>query len=221
MPKRKGKPADLPNDSQLRIIGGKLRGSKLRYHGEPGTRPMKDRVREAIFNLISTEVAQKQVLDLFAGTGALGLEALSRGASHATFIEKHVPTSRVIAENIAALAVEDKTTLLTTSAFLWAKRDLETREDHSIEGDNTSVALSSPWLVFCSPPYAFYLDHQAEMIDLIDRILRRAPAGSIVVVEADDRFDFHLLPGDLAESRRDEGWDVRGYPPAVVGVWRT
>src|SRR5882757_9340606 len=113
-------------DTDLRIIGGHFRGRKLRYHGDPIVRPMKHRVREAIFNLISTESAGRHAIDLFAGTGALGLEALSRGAERATFIERHVPTSQVLQENIAALGVADRTALQVTSAFLWSKRDLPT-----------------------------------------------------------------------------------------------
>ncbi|MEX0613782.1 MAG: RsmD family RNA methyltransferase, partial [Pirellulales bacterium] len=110
--------------TEVRIIGGEFRGRRLRYHGDPGVRPMKHRTREAIFNLVSTECTGRHAIDLFAGTGALGLEALSRGAASATLIEKHVPTARVVAENISTLGVEDRATLLVTSAFLWAKRDL-------------------------------------------------------------------------------------------------
>ena len=205
----------------LRIIGGTFRGRKLRYHGDPATRPMKHRVREAIFNLISTESKGRHAIDLFAGTGALGLEALSRGATSATFIEKHVPTARVVQENIAALGVEPICTLHTTSAFLWSKRDLPNAECglrivEVKEGRDSTI----PWLVFCSPPYAFYVDRQNDVLELIDAVLRHAPAESILVVEADKRFDFNLLPGGVAQEKHDRGWDVRTYAPAVVGLWR-
>jgi 16S rRNA (guanine966-N2)-methyltransferase len=206
--KRKTRRAETSESIDLRIIGGKFRGSKLRYHGDPLTRPMKHRVREAIFNLVGMESKGRHAIDLFAGTGALGLEAISRGASSATFIEKHVPTSRVIQENITALDVEDRTTLLTTSAFLWSKRDLPNSE------------FGMPWLIFCSPPYAFYVERSVDMLELIGTVLDHAPEGSSMVVEADERFDFELLPGNVAAERHDEGWDVRTYSPAVVGVWR-
>lgn len=208
----------------MRIIGGTLRGSKLRYthfqQGEdPVTRPMKHRVREAIFNLLSTDSAGRHAIDLFAGTGALGLEALSRGAAEATFIENHVPTARVIQENIHALGLADRAHLLTTSAFLWAKRDLPTFScDCSRQSEAGSDCL--PWLVFCSPPYAFYHEREQEMLGLVGRILDHAPLGTIMVVEADASFDFALLPGDIAELRHEAGWRVRAYPPAVVGVLR-
>ena len=90
-PRSESSVSDPGRDTELRIIGGHFRGRKLRYHGDPVVRPMKHRVREAIFNLISTEAAGRHVIDLFAGTGALGIEALSRGATSATFIERHVP----------------------------------------------------------------------------------------------------------------------------------
>ena len=229
MKKPHSKPGDIRQSVDLRIIGGKLRGSKLRYHGDRSTRPMKDRVREAIFNLVGPAVKNCHAIDLFAGTGALGLEALSRGASSATFIEKHVPTARIVGENIAALEMEDRSELLTTSAFLWGKRDLPKLESESgrpcaaeIPACRLPLAtFSRPWLTFCSPPYAFYIDRQQELLELIVSILESMPIGSIMVVEADGRFDFHLLPGELVEKKRSDGWDVRSYPPAVVGVLRT
>ena len=195
-------------EAEVRIIGGTFRGRRLQYHGDPLVRPMKHRTRESLFNLISTECAGYHAIDLFAGTGALGLEALSRGAVSATFIEKHVPSAKMVEANIRSLGVEDRATLLVTSAFLWAKRDL------------TNVASdSTPWLVFCSPPYAFFHERQSEMLDLIGRIRDHAPPGSILLVEADDPFDFELLRGD-ATSDEYQAWDVRSYPPAVIGVRR-
>jgi 16S rRNA (guanine966-N2)-methyltransferase len=172
---------------------------------------MKHRTREAIFNLISTEATGRHVFDLFGGTGALGMEALSRGAAYATFIEKHVPSARVLEENIRALGVEDHTTLLVTSAFLWAKRDLPA----AAKASHGTV----PWLVFCSPPYAFFVERQAEMLELIHAIQDLAPAGSVLIIEADEHFDFDLL---RRENARDETpqWGIRAYPPAVIGIWR-
>jgi 16S rRNA (guanine966-N2)-methyltransferase len=70
-----------------------------------------------------------------------------------------------------------------------------------------------PWLVFCSPPYAFYADRRDEMMELIGSVMDASPQASILVIEADERFNFGLLPGESA-------WDVRTYTPAVVGVWR-
>lgn len=215
-PKRR-RAEPLTEAAELRIIGGQFRGRKLRHEpfrtegDELVTRPMKHRLRETIFNLVSTEAEGLHAIDLFAGTGALGLEALSRGAVQATFIERHVPTARVIEENIASLGVKDRSTVHVMSAFLWGKRDAAQASDAAAAGG----AAQRPWLVFCCPPYAFFVDRRDEMLALIASVRQAAPVGSIVVVEADEQFDFAELPDDGGEA-----WDVRPYPPAVVGVWR-
>jgi 16S rRNA (guanine966-N2)-methyltransferase len=216
-PKRR-RAEPLTEAADLRIVGGKFRGRKLRHEpfraedDELVTRPMKHRLRETIFNLVSTEAEGKHAIDLFAGTGALGLEALSRGALHSTFIERHVPTAKVIEENIASLAVENQTDVLVMSAFLWGKRDAAgAAEAQAAAGGATPL----PWLVFCSPPYAFFVERRDEMLALLASVMHAAPVGSMVVVESDERFDVAELPADGGEA-----WDVRNYPPAVVGVWR-
>jgi 16S rRNA (guanine966-N2)-methyltransferase len=228
MAKPKRRRADpLAEPAELRIIGGRFRGRKLRH--EPFltgdsllvTRPMKHRLRESIFNLVSTEAEGRHAIDLFAGTGALGLEALSRGAVHATLIEKHVPTARVIDENIQSLGVQSESTLLVTSAFVWAVRDIpkaESRKPKAEEGSAFRFPLSDfPWLVFCSPPYDFFVERQVEMLQLIAAVVAGAPAASVLIVESDERFDPAIMTAIGANAGT---WDVRPYPPAVVGIWR-
>jgi 16S rRNA (guanine966-N2)-methyltransferase len=183
----------------LRIIGGRFRRRKLLYSGERRTRPMKDRLRESVFNLIGSDVEGTHAIDLFAGTGALGLEALSRGAARATFIEQHYPTADIIRQNVLALEVESQTEIVPGNVFIWLKR----RPDLG----------KTSWLVFCSPPYDFYVSRLGEMLELLGGLIQAAPVKSIFVVEADDRFDYALLPDPQA-------WDVRSYPPAVIGVYR-
>jgi 16S rRNA (guanine966-N2)-methyltransferase len=183
----------------LRIIGGSLRGRKLQYSGEARTRPMKDRVRESVFNLLGPQVAGSHTIDLFAGTGALALEAISRGAAKATLIERHFPTVKLIEQNVAQLGVGERAEVVFGDAFAWTRRYQPVKE--------------IPLTVFCSPPYDFYVERRAEMLDLIGRWTEIAPPGSQIVVEADARFDLGSLPD--APS-----WDVRGYPPAVVAIYR-
>ena len=183
----------------LRIIGGRFRGRKLDYCGDPHVRPMKDRVREAVFNLVGPSVQGKHAVDLFAGTGALGLEAISRGAERATLIEQHVPTAAVIRRNVARLEVESLCEVVTANVFFWAGQPPELG--------------ATPWLVFSSPPYDFYVDRAGEMLDLVGGLIDSAPAESVFVVESDGRFDPAELPDPGA-------WDVRRYPPAVVAIYR-
>jgi 16S rRNA (guanine966-N2)-methyltransferase len=184
----------------LRIIGGHLRGRKIQYSGELRTRPMKDRLREAIFNLIGPDVRDCHAFDLFAGTGALGLEAISRGAAGATLIEQHHPTAAIIRHNAESLGVPSQVEVVAANVFLWRKMKKDWSPD-------------KPWIVFCSPPYIFYVDRRDEMMELIAGLMRQAPMESVFVVEADERFDFQTLPDSQA-------WDVRTYPPAVVGIYR-
>ena len=199
-PATRGQHGKRQIDRGLRIIGGRLRGSKLICSDETRVRPMKARVREAIFNLIGPNVKGKHVLDLFAGTGALALEAISRGAASATLIERHFPTVRLIRQNLDSLNVEEQTEVAAADTFYWVRHQLTSND--------------VPWLVFCSPPYDVFVERHGEIIEVIHRIIEQAPQESVVVVESDDRFDF----SDLSHVNP---WDVRSYAPAVVGIWRS
>lgn len=187
----------------LRILGGQLRGRPIRYLGDPRTRPMKQRVREAVFNLIGGDVAGAHVVDLFAGTGALAWEAISRGARSAVLLERHYPTAKVIRENAVSLGLTDRVEVVTGDTFAWARRLLPT----------THGAGTPHWLIFCSPPYELYVTRGPDLVELLERILAVAPPSSTTVVESDERFDTDRL-STLGR------WDVRQYPPAVVAVGR-
>lgn len=182
----------------LRIIGGRFRGRKLLYSGDRRTRPMKDRLREAIFNLIGPAVRGSHAIDLFAGTGALGLEAVSRGADRATLIEQHHPTAALIRQNAASLEIADRVEVVPGNAFIWFRRGLAPRDRR--------------WTVFCSPPYDFFVERADEMAALIAGLIESSPAGSVIVVESDARFDGRTLP-------ETERWDEREYSPAVVRMF--
>ena len=193
---RNAPPRDADGPLAVRIIGGSFRGRTLAYSGDARTRPMKDRVREAMFNLLAERIRGKHAIDLFAGTGVLGLEALSRGASKASLIERHLPTAKLIEQNAKTIGVSDQVEVCFSDAFVWGKR---------------FVPVGEPLAVFCSPPYEFYVRRQADVLRLIGDLWGKSPVSSLIVVEADEQFDFGLLPArDL--------WFVRAYPPAVVGI---
>ena len=96
----------------MRIIGGNLKGKKLFSVPAQRVRPTADRLRESIFNILSLQVQGAIVLDLFSGTGALGIEALSRGAQRAVFIEKSKEALTVIRRNIQACALENQAQII-------------------------------------------------------------------------------------------------------------
>lgn len=206
MPRRSDPPSrpDPAAAVGVRIIGGKYRGRTLAYSGDPRTRPMKDRVREAMFNLLAERIRGKFALDLFAGTGVLGLEALSRGASRATLVERHLPTVKLIEQNAALLEAGGAVEVCFSDAFVWVKRFVAGR---AAGGDSPAAPLA----VFCSPPYDFYVSRRNDMLRLIEQLWQVSPVGSVFAVEADERFDFAALPDP-------EQWFVRAYPPAVIGI---
>ncbi|MDR0869522.1 MAG: RsmD family RNA methyltransferase [Planctomycetaceae bacterium] len=204
-PKRKRSTGSEPFEKDavgLRVIGGKFRGSKLQYIGDNRVRPMKDRTREAVFNLLGPAVKGKYVIDLFGGTGALIIEAVSRGAVGGTVIEIHLPTARKLQENLQTLNLTGVCELKKIDAFFWIKQ----------QNHYPSSVADYPLLVFCSPPYDFFVSRKEEMFELIIQMYRRVPHGSVFVIESDGRFDIAELPLDLSNVR------VRDYPPAKVAI---
>lgn len=219
-------PGDRGRKAGLRIIGGKLKGLKLEYGGDHRVRPMKDRIRESVFNLMGTYSAGRHVIDLFSGTGALAIEALSRGAESATLLEIHFPSARVIRRNIAlaeerAPELKGKIGLTVTDVFFWGKELAELNaakekgEPASAAHFRSPLPEGRPWLVFCSPPYDFFVSRQADMLELIAALRRAAPPESVFVIESDARFDFGLLGVEIPEKKR------RSYPPAEIGIFLT
>ena len=160
---------------------------------------MKDRLREAVFDLLGPSVRGKVVVDLFAGTGALGLEALSRGAKRAVLIDRHFPTAELMRRNVSELGVDRDVDVVAEDTFFWTR--------------SPQMPETEAWLVFCSPPYALYAQRGADMIALVKSLIDRSPEGSIFVVEGDARLDFNDLP-------RPGDWDVRTYGPAKLGILR-
>lgn len=174
----------------MRIIGGTFRGHRLTAPKGP-TRPTTDRTREAVFNLLQSraDLHGTRVLDLFAGSGALGLEALSRGAAEVTFVEKAGAALGVIRKNAAALGVADRCRIVRADALRWLGRRPESYFD----------------LAFADPPYA--LDGLVQLPDLVRPHL--APGGLFVLEHGGDA-DFSEHPAHATS---------RAYGQTVVSVF--
>lgn len=217
---------------RLRIVGGQFRGRKLKYSGDRRVRPMKDRTREAVFNLIGPSIQGTHVWDLFAGTGAMGLEALSRGARSATLVERHLATARLIRTNVELLGVEARAHVVNSNVFVWARGFAASDQvppipvvdevaDDAIGGSpgqesSLRAKRTSPlgfrWTVFCCPPYAFYTERLDELRTMLCAIRAVAPPGSLFVIEAEIPFDFAQL--------WHADWKIREYSPAIIGIER-
>src|SRR3954454_9559224 len=105
----------------MRIIAGQRRGHKFDGPKGSGTRPTSDLVRESLFNILGEQVDGRIVIDLFAGTGALGLEALSRGAARAIFVEQNRDNVALIYRNVATLRYEDRARVFPADAYRWCR----------------------------------------------------------------------------------------------------
>jgi 16S rRNA (guanine(966)-N(2))-methyltransferase RsmD len=124
----------------MRVIGGNYRGRRLHTVGGLAVRPTSDRLRETLFNILSPRIAGSRFLDICAGSGAVGIEALSRGAASATFIERSPHACAVIANNLAALGITIEATTIKRDAAVALKR----LEQESRQFD----------VAFFDPPYA-------------------------------------------------------------------
>ncbi len=132
----------------MRIISGKYKGRNLVSFMANHIRPTMDRVKETIFNKWMMSIAEAKVLDLFAGTGNLGLEALSRDASHVTFVEKNGKSLHIIRQNIKILKILDKDyDLFQTDVFDFLKK----KQKHEFD------------LIFIDPPFTEKLAHSVMM----------------------------------------------------------
>ena len=168
----------------MRIIAGSRKGARIFAPKGLETRPTADRVREAAFNLLGPDAAEDAtVLDLFAGSGAMGLEALSRGAAHATFVENDREACRTINSNLDKLGLEGATVLCQDAlTALRADARQGTRYD----------------LVLVDPPYRRFSSLQNAMIRHLPEVL--APDGTLLVETAAD--EEPELPLAKRKSRR-------------------
>ncbi len=165
----------------MRVVAGALRGRRITAPPGRETRPTSDRVREALFAILG-DLAGLRVLDLFAGSGALGIEALSRGAASAVFVERAPRVAEVVRGNLAALGLEARVVRADARAHL---RDASARAD-------------AYDLVFLDPPYRDAAAWGRELSPALEAVL--AP-GARVVSESDRRAPLDLtLP--LADERR-------------------
>lgn len=148
----------------MRVVGGTARGRKLKAPPGSGTRPITDRAKEAIFNMLAARISLVDitVADLFAGSGSFGIEALSRGAAHATFVERNREAARVLADNLDALGFNEKADLIVAPV------------------DTALRRLGPVDLVFCDPPYAD--DPWLKLLDRLDADLLVGHAETPVVL---------------------------------------
>lgn len=172
--------------SGIRVIGGSAKGRKLLMVPGQGTRPIGDRVKESLFNILGAHVVESSVLDLFAGTGSVGIEALSRGARSAVFIDIDRRAVDVIRRNLKLTNLGKFATVLQADAFRYLRRDLPERFD----------------LIYLAPPQYHGLWSRA--LRALDAAPRWLNPDAFVVAQIDpkefEKVDLERL--SLADQRR-------------------
>jgi 16S rRNA (guanine966-N2)-methyltransferase len=168
----------------MRVIAGRLGGRRLKAPPGRRTRPTSDRVREALFAMLG-DLGGERALDLFAGSGALGIEALSRGAAHAVFVERDALAVKVLRENLASLELSSEAAEVRRGEALRALQSARERKE-------------TYDLLFIDPPYDQASDLGSELSALLAPVL--AP-GARIVVESDRRAPL-ALSAPIGRQRR-------------------
>src|SRR5262249_44088407 len=155
---------------QLRIVAGSLRGRKLNCTVHEDLRPTPQMVREALFSILGNAVPGRPFYDIFAGTGVNGLEALSRGASSAVYVERDFRLGNEIGQHLRDFGMADRGKVLRTDAYRWA------------EGWQ---APNEPVNLFLSPPFADYQRRLDDLLLLVSDLQRKCAPGSVLVLQSE------------------------------------
>jgi 16S rRNA (guanine966-N2)-methyltransferase len=146
----------------MRVIAGTARGTLLQAPRDRITRPITDRVKETLFDILGASVSEARVLDLYAGSGAIGVEALSRGASHATFVERGAPALNALRQNLQRTRLADRATVVAADVLTFLGRNVEREWD----------------LAVLDPPY-----EERAILAPLERLASRIERGGTVVVK--------------------------------------
>lgn len=183
--------------THLRIVAGSLRGRRVVCTVAPDLRPTPDRVREALFSLLGNGVPERPFFDIFAGTGAVGLEAISRDAGPVTFIERDPRAAADIGRHLETFGVADRATVVRSDAYRWG--------DHWL-------APAEPVNLFLGPPFPDYQRRLDDVLRLLRTLQEKVAVGSVLVLQGEETFPFEKLP--------DAGqWEQRRYGRNWLLIW--
>jgi 16S rRNA (guanine966-N2)-methyltransferase len=182
---------------QVRIVAGALRGRKLHCEISPDLRPTPQRVREALFSILGNAVPQRPFLDVFAGTGVIGLEALSRGARSADFIERDFRLGHEVERHLKTFDLADRGRVRRVDAYRWAEQ---------------WEAPTEPVTIFLSPPFPDLERRADDLLALVGTLQRKVAPGSVLVLQS-ERHSGLEGASELAE------WEERRYGRNVLLIW--
>ena len=181
--------------TQIRIVAGTLRGRKLTCTVNPNLRPTPQMVREALFSLLGDAVPDRPFYDVFAGTGVVGMEALSRGARSATFVERDFRLLADLDRHLKEFGIAGLATVVRSDVYRWAERWLPPPE---------------PATLFLSPPFADFQRRPEAVTELARQLQQKAAPGSVLVLQGEHDAPIELPPGP---------WDDRRYGRNHLLIW--
>jgi 16S rRNA (guanine(966)-N(2))-methyltransferase RsmD len=182
----------------IRIISGTLGGRKVTFEITPDLRPTPDRVRGAYFSILGNAIPGRGFIDIFAGTGVIGIEALSRGASSACLIERDPQFAKGIETHLRAFDLTRQAKLYRTDAYRWVAAWLAPKE---------------PVNVWLSPPFADLTAKRDDLLNALRILQSKVAEDSVIVLQAE-----RGSPFDNAEELR--GWEVRHYGRNALMIWQ-
>lgn len=185
------------NKADIRIIAGSLKGRKVTCAVFEDLRPTPQRVREALFSILGNAIPDRPFIDIFSGSGVIGMEAISRGASTATLLERDTKLANAIDGYLKKFGIADKAQVLRTDVYRWVERWIPPKH---------------PVNCFLSPPFVDLTDRVEDFIGVVKKLMDKVPDESCVVVQAEDGFD----PSRLPEADK---WDDRKYGRNLLFIW--
>jgi 16S rRNA (guanine966-N2)-methyltransferase len=176
----------------MRIIAGELRGRRLLAPDGPATRPITDRAKQSLFDIVGDLLPDVVVYDCFAGTGSMGLEALSRGARLAIFFESDRSALTRLRQNIESLGVGERSRVVSGDLFRWL-------------AEHEAATTERAGVVFLDPPYRFLRERPGDLRQLAQRLAVAHLMSQAVVVFRHHAGDSLNLPGFRALDQREYG----------------
>jgi 16S rRNA (guanine966-N2)-methyltransferase len=184
--------------TEIRIVAGSLRGRKIQCEVNEAMRPTPQRTREALFSILGNAVPERPFYDIFAGTGVVGLEAISRGASRTLFIERDFRLIDGIEKHLKRFNVSEQGRVIRADAYRWADRWTPTQTE--------------PATLFLSPPFADLQQRPEEFLSLVGTLMKRMAPGGVLVLQLEECELIQRLPDRAV-------WDVRTYGRNMLLFW--
>ena len=183
--------------TQLRIVSGSLKGRRLSYTVDATVRPTPDLVRGALFSILGNAVPGRPFFDLFAGTGAVGMEALSRGAIPVVFVERDVRIAGAILHHLQSFGVADQANIHRADVYRWIER---------------WQPPSEPVTVFLGPPFPDFERRPEALLQALTDLQQKMPPGSVLVLQNEKT----VLADQLPDAER---WEHRQYGRNRLSIW--